>query len=359
MSKAAAPAAAPPPSGHSTTQRIFSALSGRQSAGPRHTAILRPAGQGRSGARSGGPLHPCGCHRHRRKRQAGHQPRGQAALYRLFEHGEAGRCLDYRQQGLPHARVRWDRIYRHIQAQDCHPQSAANERIHVMQTRKLGNSGLKVSAIGFGCMGLSFGYGAAVEKADGIKLIRAAADKGVTFFDTAEVYGPFTNEELVGEALKPIRKDVVIATKFGFDTSSDPRARTGLPRLDSRPGAYPRGGGSVAEAAADRCDRSSLSASRRSGCADRGCGGRGEGFDRARQGESVRLVGSRRGDHPPRPCGAAGGGAAKRIFAVVARAGAGDHADPGRTGHRFCAVQSAGQGLSHRQDRRDDEFRGQ
>jgi len=102
-----------------------------------------------------------------------------------------------------------------------------------MQTRKLGN--LTVSAIGFGCMGLSFGYGAAVEKADGVKLIRAAADMGVTFFDTAEVYGPFTNEELVGEALKPIRKDVVIATKFGFDTSSDPRARTGAPRLDSRP----------------------------------------------------------------------------------------------------------------------------
>jgi aryl-alcohol dehydrogenase-like predicted oxidoreductase len=102
-----------------------------------------------------------------------------------------------------------------------------------MQTRKLGN--LTISAIGLGCMGLSFGYGAAVEKADGIKLIRAAADKGVTFFDTAEVYGPFTNEELVGEALKPIRKNVVIATKFGFDTSSDPRARTGLPKLDSRP----------------------------------------------------------------------------------------------------------------------------
>ena len=102
-----------------------------------------------------------------------------------------------------------------------------------MQTRRLGN--LTVSAIGLGCMGLSFGYGAAVEKADGIKLIRAAADKGVTFFDTAEVYGPFTNEELVGEALEPIRKDVVIATKFGFDTSTDPRARTGAPRLDSRP----------------------------------------------------------------------------------------------------------------------------
>ncbi|MGH6828897.1 MAG: aldo/keto reductase [Rhizomicrobium sp.] len=102
-----------------------------------------------------------------------------------------------------------------------------------MQTRKLGN--LEVSAIGFGCMGLSSGYGAAVEKEEGIRLIRAAAEKGVTFFDTAEVYGPFANEELVGEALKPFRNDVVIATKFGFDTASDSRARTGAPRLDSRP----------------------------------------------------------------------------------------------------------------------------
>jgi len=102
-----------------------------------------------------------------------------------------------------------------------------------MQTRELGKSGLKVSAIGLGCMGLSFGYGPPVEKADGIRLIRAAADQGVTFFDTAEVYGPYTNEELVGEALAPVRKDVVIATKFGFDIAK----RNGvLPGgLDSRP----------------------------------------------------------------------------------------------------------------------------
>ncbi len=100
-----------------------------------------------------------------------------------------------------------------------------------MQTRELGKSGLKVSAIGLGCMGLSTAYGAPVEKAAGIALIRAAADKGVTFFDTAEVYGPFTNEELVGEALQPIRKDVAIATKFGFDTAA-PVGQTGL---DSRP----------------------------------------------------------------------------------------------------------------------------
>ena len=86
-----------------------------------------------------------------------------------------------------------------------------------MQKRKLGKSGLEVSALGFGCMGLSFGYGPPVEEQAGIALIRAAVDLGVTFFDTAEVYGPFTNEELVGEALAPVRERVVIATKFGFN----------------------------------------------------------------------------------------------------------------------------------------------
>ena len=86
-----------------------------------------------------------------------------------------------------------------------------------MQNRELGKSGLRVSALGLGCMGLSFGYGKAVEKRDGIALIRAAFEKGVTFFDTAEAYGPFVNEELLGEALEPFREDVVIATKFGFE----------------------------------------------------------------------------------------------------------------------------------------------
>src|SRR5579863_3319807 len=85
-----------------------------------------------------------------------------------------------------------------------------------MQKRKLGR-GLEVSASGFGCMGLNFSYGTALSKEDGIALIRQAFDRGVTFFDTAEIYGPFTNEELVGAALKPMRDKVVIATKFGFD----------------------------------------------------------------------------------------------------------------------------------------------
>ena len=85
-----------------------------------------------------------------------------------------------------------------------------------MQTRQLGNSRLEVSALGFGCMGLNSGYATSITRDDGIALIRAAVERGVTFFDTAEVYGPFTNEEMVGEALKPVRDRVVIATKFGF-----------------------------------------------------------------------------------------------------------------------------------------------
>ncbi len=104
-----------------------------------------------------------------------------------------------------------------------------------MQKRKLGNSGLEVSALGLGCMGLSFGYGPAADKQEAISLIRAAVERGVTFFDTAEVYGPFTNEELVGEALAPFRGQVVIATKFGFDTGIDPRGTQGAPGLNSRP----------------------------------------------------------------------------------------------------------------------------
>ena len=101
-----------------------------------------------------------------------------------------------------------------------------------MQKRKLGNGNLEVSAIGLGCMGLSFGYGPAVEKQAGIALIRAAVERGVTFFDTAEIYGPYTNEELVGEALAPFREQVVIATKFGFKIDPGTGKQAGL---DSRP----------------------------------------------------------------------------------------------------------------------------
>src|SRR5580693_3734391 len=101
-----------------------------------------------------------------------------------------------------------------------------------MRKRKLGTSNLEVSAMGLGCMGMSFGYGPAGNKQEMISLIRAAVERGVTFFDTAEAYGPFTNEELVGEALAPFREQVVIATKFGFRFDPNTGGQVGL---DSRP----------------------------------------------------------------------------------------------------------------------------
>jgi aryl-alcohol dehydrogenase-like predicted oxidoreductase len=107
------------------------------------------------------------------------------------------------------------------------------EKGKLMQKRKLGNSGLEVSALGLGCMGLSFGYGPATDTRQGISLIRTAVERGVTFFDTAEVYGPFANEELVGEALAPFRDQVVIATKFGFAPSASGESRWSS--FDSRP----------------------------------------------------------------------------------------------------------------------------
>src|SRR5258705_5332440 len=100
-----------------------------------------------------------------------------------------------------------------------------------MQQRALGTSNLEVSALGIGCMGMSFGYGPAADKRQMISLIRSAVERGVTFFDTAQVYGPFANEELVGEALAPVRAQVVIATKFGFDFDANAKQRG----LNSRP----------------------------------------------------------------------------------------------------------------------------
>jgi len=102
-----------------------------------------------------------------------------------------------------------------------------------MQKRRLGRSNLEVSALGYGCMGLDYGYGPATDRSEGIAVIRAAVERGVTFFDTAEAYGPFTNEELVGEALAPFRNQVVSATKFGWNI--DPKTGDRHPGLNSRP----------------------------------------------------------------------------------------------------------------------------
>ena len=147
-----------------------------------------------------------------------------------------------------------------------------------MQKRKLGNSNLEVSALGLGCMGMSFGYGPAADRQEAIALIRAAVERGVTFFDTAEVYGPFTNEELVGEALAPFRDRVVIATKFGFDFDDDGKQRG----LEQPARAHPADGRGLAEAAARRGDRPLLPAPRRPERADRGRRRHGEGADRAK-----------------------------------------------------------------------------
>ncbi len=186
-----------------------------------------------------------------------------------------------------------------------------------MHKRLLG-SGLEVSALGFGCMGLSFGYGPAVSREDGISIIRAAVDGGVTFFDTAEAYGPFANEELVGEALAPVRDQVVIATKFGF------RFENGkIAGLDSRPDHIRE----VADAALKRLktDRIDLFYQHRvdPNVPIEDVAGAVEGSDSRGQGQALRAFRGRRPDDSARARGPAGHGAAERILAVVARAGAG------------------------------------
>jgi aryl-alcohol dehydrogenase-like predicted oxidoreductase len=156
-----------------------------------------------------------------------------------------------------------------------------------MQKRWLGQSGLEVSALGLGCMGMSWSYGPPKDIQEMIALLRAAVERGVTFFDTAEVYGPLANEELVGEALAPFRGRVTIATKFGWAPGPDDADRWTV--LNSQPAHIKR----VAEASLKRLKVEAidplLPASRRSECADRGRCGRSEGSHRRRQGEALRA----------------------------------------------------------------------
>ncbi len=195
-----------------------------------------------------------------------------------------------------------------------------------MQKRKLGSSGLEVSAIGLGCMGMSFGYGPATDTQEAIRLIRAAVERGVTFFDTAEAYGPFNNEELVGEALAPVRDKVVIATKFG---QIRPDAR------DTASNSRPEHIREVAEASLKRLktDRIDLFYQHRVDPDVPIEDVAGTVKDLIRQGKVRHFGLSEAGvaDDPPRARGAAGDRAAERIFAVVARAGGGDPADAARS----------------------------
>jgi hypothetical protein len=183
-----------------------------------------------------------------------------------------------------------------------------------MQKRKLGNSNLEVSAIGLGCMGMSWSYGPPKDKKEMVSLLRAAVERGVTFFDTAEVYGPLLNEELLGEALEPFRGQVVIATKFGW--APNPEDGNRWSALNSRPKHIKQ----VAQAAQSRCNRSVLPTSRRSERADRRRSRSGERTNTGRQGEALRSFGSRSADRPPRACGSARGCASERVLALVEKA---------------------------------------
>ena len=187
-----------------------------------------------------------------------------------------------------------------------------------MQKRKLGNSNLEVSALGLGCMGMTFSYAPFPEKKDSIALIRAAVERGVTFFDTAEVYGPFNNEELVGEALEPFRGQVVIATKFGLDINPD-----GTPRPQGN-GQQPRAHPQVAEASLKRLrvDAIDLFYQHRVDLdvPIEDVAGAVKDLIAGGQGQALRLVRGRRQNHPPRPRRPARHRPAERVLALVPRA---------------------------------------
>ena len=215
-----------------------------------------------------------------------------------------------------------------------------------MEKRKLGKSGLEVSAIGLGCMGISFGYGHALGKQEGIDLIRAAVDRGVTFFDSAEVDGPFVNEELVGEALAPYRDWVVIATKFGFNIDPATGKQNGM---DSRPEHIRE----VAEASLKRLktDVIDLLYQHRVDPNVPIEDVAGAVKELIQEGQTFRLVGTRCPDDPACPCRATGHRYPERVFIV----------DTGtrnercacclrRTRDRLCGLQPARQRLPHRSD---------
>ena len=219
-----------------------------------------------------------------------------------------------------------------------------------MKKRTLGSS-LEVSAIGLGCMGMSSSYGLPADKQEMISLIRTAVERGVTFFDTAQVYGPFTNEELVGEALAPIREQVVIATKFGFDLDGGNRG------LDSRPETIKRTvDASLKRLRTETIDLLYQHRVDRSVPIEEVAGtvkeliaeGKVKHFGLSEAGvQTIRRA------HAVQPVAAL----PERILALVAGAGGRDPADARGAGHRLRAVQPARQGLLDREDRRDHAVR--
>jgi aryl-alcohol dehydrogenase-like predicted oxidoreductase len=211
-----------------------------------------------------------------------------------------------------------------------------------MKTRKLGKSNLQVSALGFGCMGMSFGYGPAGDTQEMISVIRAAFDRGVTFFDTAEVYGPFTNEELVGEAIAPFRDQVVVATKFGFKFVDGKQSG-----LDSRPAHIKEAAeGSLKRLKVDAID---LYYQHRVDPEVPIEDVAGAIKDLIREGKVRHFGLSEAGVKTIRRAHAvpARHGAAERILAMVEGTGSGSHTHARGAGNRVRSLQSSGQGVSH------------
>ena len=224
-----------------------------------------------------------------------------------------------------------------------------------METRELGRSGLKVSAIGLGCMGISFSYATKLSKEEGVALIRAAVERGVTFFDTAEVYGPFVNEEVVGEALRPVRDQVVIATKFGFDIDFETGENRGV---SSRPERIRQAvEGSLKRLGIETID---LLYQHRvdPNVPIEDVAGTVKDLIAAGQGQAFRHVGAGRPDAPTRPCGSARRRAAERIFALDSRTR--NQRNPAglrRVGHRLCPLQPSRQGIPHGRDEQGNQDR--
>ena len=216
-----------------------------------------------------------------------------------------------------------------------------------MQKRKLGKSNLEVSAMGLGCMGMSFSYGPPKDKKEMTELLHAAVDRGITFFDTAEVYGPFTNEELVGEALAPFHGKVVIATKFGFDLGGGDN-RPGAAGVNSRPEHIKQAVEGSLKRLEDRVIDLLYQHRVDPNVPIEDVAGAVKELIRSWQSETLRPSEAGVQDDPPRPRGAAGHRPAERILVVVEKAGAGSDPDAGRTRDRLRAVQPAGQGFSHR-----------
>ncbi len=222
-----------------------------------------------------------------------------------------------------------------------------------MDKRALGRSGVEVSAVGFGCMGISQGFGPAVDLDDGIAVIRAAVDRGITLFDTAEVLRSLRQRRGRRRGLGAVSRKVVIATKFGFvfDEQRSPKRRR------SRASAHQARWSTVPESPRRRLRRPAVPAPRRPERADRGRRRHGEGTIERGQGSALRPLRSGCANDPPRARGPARNGAADGVLAVVARAGGADPSGARGTRHRLRAVQPARAWFSDRSGRPDDDVR--